>query len=104
MRAERFALATLRAAGGLLVWATHFAVLYGTTGLACARDFSASVPWTIGGATLAAVVANAVLAVSGVRAVESGGILDWLTASLAGISALAVIWQAFPTLMLPICG
>ena len=104
MRAERFALATLRATGGLLVWAAHFGVLYGTTGLACARDFSESVPWTIAGATLAAVVANGVLAVSGLRVAASGDILDWLTASGAAISTVTVVWQALPVLMVPICG
>ncbi len=104
MRAERFALAMLRATGGLLVWGAHFGMLYGATGLACARDFSASVPWTIAGATLAAVVANGALAVSGVRAAASGDILDWLTVSIAAISMLAVVWQALPVLMVPICG
>jgi hypothetical protein len=104
MRAERFAQAMLRATGGLLVWAVHFGVLYGATGLACARDFPASVPWTIGGVTLAAIVTNGALAVSGVRAATSGDILDWLTVSVAAISTLAVIWQALPVLMVPICG
>jgi hypothetical protein len=104
MRAEKFALATLRATGGLLVWAAHFGVLYGATGLACARDFPVPVPWIIGAVTLAALVANGVLLVSGLRAAASADILDWLTASGAAISTLAVILQAFPILMVPICG
>jgi hypothetical protein len=104
MRAERFALASLRATGGLLVWAAHFGVLYGATGLACARGFPESVPWTIGGVTLAALVANGALALSGLRAAASADILDWLTASGAAISTLAVILQALPVLMVPVCG
>jgi hypothetical protein len=104
MRAERFALASLRATGGLLVWGAHFGVLYGATGLACARDFPASLPWTIGGVTLAAVAANGTLAASGLRADASGDILDWLAASGAALSTVAVFWQALPILMVPICG
>jgi hypothetical protein len=104
MRAERFAPATVRALGGLLVWAAHFAALYGATGLACARGFPESLPWTIGGVTFAALVANGALALSSLRAATAGDILDWLAVSGAAVSTLAVIWQAFPILVIPICG
>jgi hypothetical protein len=104
MRAEKFTPATLRATGGLLVWAAHFAALYGVTGLACARGFPDSVPWTIGGVTLAALAANAALALSGLRAVAASDVLDWLTAAGAAISTVAVMWQALPIVMIPICG
>jgi hypothetical protein len=103
MRAERFTPATLRATGGLIVWVAHFGVLYGVTGLACARGFPESVAWTIGGATLMALAANGALAFSGLRAAPAD-ILDWLTASGAAVSIVAVVWQALPVLMVPICG
>ena len=33
-------------------WALHFAVVYGYTGLACARALDRSVPWVVGVSTL----------------------------------------------------
>ena len=43
----------LRMSSGAIVWAAHFAVIYGVTALACARGNARIVPWVIGLATLA---------------------------------------------------
>ena len=40
--------AALRMALGVMVWAAHFAVVYGFTALACARGFASAAPWVVG--------------------------------------------------------
>lgn len=96
-----FASATLRIASGPLAWILHFATIYGTTALACARGTPQVVPWAIGLATLAAVAAC--VAIIAVQWPRRAGFESWLAASLAGLALVAIVLQAFPVLVVPIC-
>jgi hypothetical protein len=97
-----FAATVLRIASGPIAWIFHFAAIYGATALACARGMPQMVPWAIGLATVAAVAACAMsLAVQWPRRTEFE---SWLGASLAGSSLIAILLQAFPVLVVPICG
>jgi hypothetical protein len=102
MSARRFAPAALGLSAAVVVWALHFTALYGGTALACARGMPQVVLPAITGATLAAAVALAVIAVRGWsrRAVFE----HWLSAALAAVALLAVLWEALPVLVVPPCG
>jgi hypothetical protein len=97
-----FAAAALRIATGPLAWALHFGAIYGATAFACARGDVRMVPWAIGLATLAAGAACVLVIASELgrrTAFES-----WLAAALAGFALVAILWQALPVLVVPICG
>ena len=51
----------------VVIWAAHFAFVYGFTGIACARRFGAVVPWVVGFASLVAVCALLVFAAPAAR-------------------------------------
>lgn len=76
------------------IWAGHFALIYGFTALACARSFAALVPWVVVPASIAAAAALAWLAIPRWR--------DTLTAGLAGLALIAIVWEA-SSLLLPSC-
>jgi len=104
-------LATL---AGPLVWALHFLVVYGFNGVLCARpamqDYWLGIPlssWVICGVSGLALVAMALLYLrsrSRLPAVGNPRFLPGLAAALTLLSALAVIWETVPALMLPACG
>ena len=87
---------------GILLWALHFTAIYGFTALACARDFPRAVPWVIGAATL--VAAALAVALIATRWRRRGDFLDWITAGVAAFALLAILWEAFPVLVVPACG
>lgn len=89
-------------AAGMAVWALHFAAIYGFTGLACARQWEAQVPWAVGGATLLAAAATGLVVLKGWRgrAIFTG----WLTAATAALSLLAILWEGLSVLGVPPCG
>lgn len=115
---SHFVGAMLRMLSGLLIWATHFVLLYVFSALACARGFwgwrwlgIGVVPWFVGVATLAAVAAVLIVAVRSLR--YAGGRLPpenasrfvhWMTAAIGGLSLLAILWNAMPVLLVPVCG
>jgi hypothetical protein len=86
---------------GPLVWALHFAALYGFAALACARGFAHAVPWIVATATLVAAALAGVLVL---RHAKRGDFIDWLTAALAAFALLAIAWQALPAFVVPVCG
>ncbi len=101
---------------GPLVWATHFLAIYGFTALACARIVEpgwfgvGAVPWFVGAATLVAAAALLVtigFAVrDGRRAVSSqepSRFMHSLTAAIASLALLAVVWETLPVLLVPVC-
>ena len=96
-----FASATLRIASGPLVWVLHFATVYGITAIACARGMPHVVPWAIGIATVAA--AGACLALLAKHWPRHAEFESWLAAGLAGLALFAILFQAFPVLVVPIC-
>jgi hypothetical protein len=85
----------VRMSSGAIVWAAHFMAIYGITALACARGFPAAVPWAIGIATALALAAVIVIIVFNAR--------DWLTAAVAGLALIAIVWEAIPVLVVPAC-
>lgn len=96
-----FASTVLRIASGPMAWILHFAAIYGATAVACARGMPQVVPWAIGLATVVAVAACAVsLAVQWPRRAEFE---SWLGVGLAGTSLAAILLQATPVLVVPIC-
>jgi hypothetical protein len=86
---------------GSVVWALHFAALYGFTALACARGFAGAVPWVAGGATLAALGALTLIAWRHLG--RRGEFNAWLTLAVAGLALVAVLYETVPLFIVPIC-
>jgi hypothetical protein len=85
----------------IVLWAVHFAVLYGYTGLACARGYGHTISWVIAGATLAAVPLTAAIAARGWR--ERAQFTGWLTASVAAFALIAMSYEALAAILTPAC-
>jgi hypothetical protein len=69
--------------------------IYGVTALACARGFPAAVPWAIGIATALALAAVIAIIIFNAR--------EWMTAAVAALALLAIVWEAVPVLVVPAC-
>jgi hypothetical protein len=93
-------MSALRMSSGAMVWALHFAVIYGFTGLACARGFGAAVPWAVGAASVVAALAAIAIIVTHL----SPEFTRWMTAAIAGCALLAILWEALAALLAPPCG
>ena len=91
----------LRMGAGAIVWAAHFAVLYGVTALACARGQPSLAPWII---TLATVAGVAVAGVIGARSYRRRhDFAHWMTATVAAVAVLAMVWEAVAGLVSRSC-
>jgi hypothetical protein len=106
-----FIAAALRMCAGILVWAAHFAILYGFTGLACARRLEESgavwvglIPWVIGLATVIAAAAAAVLLVPVVRAPSKTPFVEWVSGWTAAFALVAILLEAAAVFWVPWCG
>jgi hypothetical protein len=100
----------LRMVSGALIWAVHFIAIYGFTSLACARGLATTqwlgigiVAWTIGAATMIALAAAVAVIVSATRTAPVNGFTEWITAGVAALAALAIVWEALPAIMVPAC-
>ena len=89
----------LRIASGVIVWALHFAVLYGYTALACARGFQHTVPYVVG---IVSVVAGLALVLVFLRNLSSE-FNRWLAAAIAAAALVGVLWEAISVFMVPMC-
>ena len=87
-------------ASGIVVWALHFALIYGYTGLACARGFGSSAPWVVAAATLLAAVTLIAIILTHL----SSEFTRWMTAMLAGAALIGILWEGAPVFMVPPCG
>jgi hypothetical protein len=88
-------------ASGVIVWALHFAVIYGYAGLACARQWDATVGWAVAAATLVAAIALVVPLAAGWRGrarFEHG-----IAAGLAAFALLAIVWEGASVAFLVPC-
>jgi len=94
-----FPATALRMSSGVIVWALHFALVYGYTALACARVFGASVPSVVGGATAAA----ALIALGLILANLGHEFTRWMSAALAAAALLAILWEGLSVFMVPAC-
>ena len=106
--------------GGFLIWAAHFALVYGFTTLACARGFASAqvaglntASLVIGTITLLAVLG---LALSLRRTLQTPlpagnddtwtmppSFIRYTTVAIAALALLAIVWQTLPVLLLPTC-
>jgi hypothetical protein len=88
-------------ASGVIVWALHFTIVYGFTGVACARGMDRAVPWAVGVATLAAAAVAALVVVRGAR--RRDAFEDWIAAGLAAFALLAILWEGIAVFMVAPC-
>jgi hypothetical protein len=91
----------LRIASGAVVWAAHFTILYGITALACARAAAGVAPW---GIALATAVGVAVASAIALRAYpRRDEFVHWITAAVAAIAVVAMLWEGVAGLVSRSC-
>jgi hypothetical protein len=107
---ESFVAATFRMSAGIVVWAAHFAVIYGYAGLACARRFGdagetwvALVPWVIGVSTAVGAVLALALMAPLTRERAHSDFAAWMGAWLAAFALAAILLEAGSLLWVPAC-
>lgn len=110
----------LAALAGMLVWAIHFGAVYVATAIACARGFAELVvaglpliPAMVLGATALALAAVGWIAARAYRRLRSDlsgedgeddpQFLIWFTLAVALASALAIVWEGIPVLIVGAC-
>jgi hypothetical protein len=86
---------------GVIVWALHFAVIYGATGIACARGAPQAASLAVAAATAVAVPLLLLIIVRGWRARQR--FESWLAAALGGFALLGVVWETLPALLVEAC-
>jgi hypothetical protein len=105
-------------AGGLLIWAGHFAFLYATQTAFCtlARQPENAVPLRLLGAVLTAIGLVALLGIWRLLLADSGPATDLpdeakagrflqeIATAAVGVALLAIVWSLIPLLALPPCG
>jgi hypothetical protein len=112
--ALRFTIEILRMLSGLLIWGAHFLFIYIFTALACARRFYylswlgiGIVPWVVALATVAALGGTLAILWSAWRNLRKGyatpAFIDWMTLAFGGLALVAILWEALPVLLVPIC-
>jgi len=87
---------------GVIVWALHFALIYGFTSLACARGWDGAIPWTVASATLAAAAMIVVIMFKGMS--DTAEFIQWMTSTVAALALVAIIWEGAPVLLVSPCG
>ncbi|HEX2197519.1 MAG TPA: hypothetical protein VHG88_02695 [Burkholderiales bacterium] len=92
-----FAATALRMSSGVIVWALHFAAVYGFTALACARGFGAQAP----AVTAIATAVAAVLAIAIILRNLNDEFSRWISAAVAGAALLAILWEGLSAFMVP---
>ena len=101
---------------GFAFWAAQFTVIYGITGVACARGWYRIsflgvdiVQASIGVATVLALAATAVVfwgalaRERGPRDASSEGFIETATLWICGLSLVAILYTGVPALILPAC-
>lgn len=97
-----FAATALRMSSGVMVWAVHFAAIYGFTGLACARGWGPLVPPAVALVTGVALAAALAVIVAGSR--KRREFESWMSAALAGFAFIAIVYEGIAVLIVPACG
>ncbi|CAI8728543.1 hypothetical protein [Methylocaldum szegediense] len=115
--ALQFVTTTLRMVSGVLIWATHFGIVYIATALVCARGFQNSswlgigiVAWMVAIATVTAIAGISMIIIPAWRSLYRDGprtataaFINWMTISFGGLALLAILWVTFPVMLVPIC-
>lgn len=114
MAEPRFARSLLLACAAPVVWALHFAAIYGFNGIVCARpdwDWNwLGMQATTLGLVGAGVLALALLAAFARKAWVHGGrggshaFIAWFGAGLAALAAVAVVYETATVWLVPACG
>ena len=91
----------LRISAGAIVWAVHFAVVYGVTALACAREQPRLAPWIVTLATVAGAAIASAIVVRSYR--RRDDFARWLTAAVAATAVVAMLWEALASLLAGSC-
>jgi hypothetical protein len=86
---------------GAVVWALHFAAIYGVTALACARAFPHAIPWAVAAATLVAAALLVALILKGRRGRAS--FIGWMTGAVAALALVAIVYESIGAAVLPSC-
>ncbi|TFZ01383.1 hypothetical protein [Ramlibacter rhizophilus] len=113
MASPSFQRLLLLSCSGPIIWALHFVLIYGFTGVVCARP---NADWTWAGlpATSLVIVASGVLALGlialfALRARPRRGaaplprFVGWTTLGMAGLSAVAVVYETLVVWLVPGC-
>ena len=61
------------------------------------------VTWTVGAVTLLVLAALIAVFVAARRSPQPEGFLSWITAGLAALAAVAVVWETLPVLLVTAC-
>lgn len=88
-------------ASGALVWALHFAALYGVTALACARGFAHAVPWVAGAASLAALAAMLLIIARHLK--RRTEFESWMALSIASLALVGIAYTTVPVYLVRPC-
>jgi hypothetical protein len=102
MQARNFVATAVYLCSAAMIWALHFLGIYGFTGLACARGLGVIAP-AIGTLTVVALLALGAISASALRGGPQFEFERALTASLCGLAAVAIVWEAVPVFMVPAC-
>jgi hypothetical protein len=90
----RFWPTALWMSSGVIVWALHFAAVYGYTALACARGLGGT-SWVVGGATLLAALTAIVIIARNL----DREFTRWISAAVAGAALIAITWEGVTPLL-----
>ncbi len=116
----RFLGELLNLVAGLIIWAGHFAVVYGVHAVACARGLHerailgfGAVPFVVVAATALALLGSLIVLTIAFRdmrtlrgrddATDSQRFLAYTSATIASFSILAIVWVALPAAIVPPC-
>jgi hypothetical protein len=86
---------------GVMVWALHFAAIYGITGLACARGWHSLVVPSILAATAVAALASVAIIAAGLR--RRAQLEYWMSSGIAALGLVAILWEGLVILLVPAC-
>ena len=98
---------------GPIIWAVHFLFVYTVNGIHCARPAMDGVwmglpapLWIIVAASLLALLAMAAIFLrlrSRMPRTACPGFIPWLAGALSLLSAVAIVWETLPVLLVPAC-
>lgn len=88
-------------AAGAALWALHFTVIYAFVTLACVRDAPGWASVVVVVSSVVALVGAVALVVRGYR--RRATFHSWLSAGVAALAGVAIVYEALGALFLPAC-
>jgi hypothetical protein len=86
---------------GIVIWALHFSIIYGLTGLACARGYGQTIPGLVAISSAIAASVAAVVVAKGFR--RRSAFIGWMSASIAAFALIAIVYETVAALLTPSC-